>query len=74
MPIWMPSIGNDSTDRHLLDYKERHDSVGKILKEELAKKLKLIQEDQLPYYKYTPDPVHENNDFKLYWNCSLETQ
>lgn len=28
--------------------------------------LKLIQEDQHFYYKYTSEPVLENNEYKLY--------
>lgn len=44
------------------EYKERHGSVGKIIHQELAKNIKLIQKDQLPYYKYIHEAVLENND------------
>jgi hypothetical protein len=30
-------------------------------------------EDKSPYYKYTPANVLENDNFKLYWNCSIIT-
>jgi hypothetical protein len=30
-------------------------------------------EDKSPYYKYTPANVLENDNFKLYWNCSILT-
>jgi len=30
-------------------------------------------EDKSPYYKYTPASVLENDNFKLYWNCSKLT-
>lgn len=55
------------------EYKERHDSVGKILHQELAQTLKLIQNDRLPYYQYTPETILENNEYKLYWDRSVLT-
>jgi len=32
-----------------------------------------LSEDKSPYYKYTPANVLENENFKLYWNCSILT-
>jgi hypothetical protein len=29
--------------------------------------------DKSPYYRYTPANVLENDNFKLYWNCSIIT-
>uniref|UniRef100_A0A6P7H095 Uncharacterized protein LOC114342846 n=1 Tax=Diabrotica virgifera virgifera TaxID=50390 RepID=A0A6P7H095_DIAVI len=55
------------------DYKERHDSVGKILHQELANKLGLLQTDHLPYYQYVPDRMLENDNYKLYWDRTVLT-
>lgn len=54
-------------------YKERHDSVAKILHQELARKMKLLQTDQIPYYKYVPESILENEQYKLYWDRSVLT-
>uniref|UniRef100_A0A6P7FWF2 Uncharacterized protein LOC114334905 n=1 Tax=Diabrotica virgifera virgifera TaxID=50390 RepID=A0A6P7FWF2_DIAVI len=55
------------------DYKERHDSVGNILHQELANKLGLLQTDHLPYYQYVPDRMLENDNYKLYWDRTVLT-
>ena len=53
-------------------YTKRHDNVCKIIHENLAFKHSLI-DTHIPYYKYTPPPVIENNNFKLYWDRSIIT-
>lgn len=55
------------------EYKERHDAVAKILHQELALKLQLLQKEKTQHYKYTPEPVLENDDFRLYWDRTILT-
>jgi ribosomal protein L37E len=54
------------------EYVKRHDSVAKVIHQKLAEAAEMI-EDRSPYYKYTPANVLENDNFKLYWNCSIIT-
>jgi hypothetical protein len=42
------------------DYLQRHDNIAKIIHQQLAEKYKLIS-DHVPYYKYDPANVTENN-------------
>jgi len=51
---------------------KRHDGLAKIIHQKLAEAAELI-EDKIPYYKYTPANVLENENFKLYWNRSVLT-
>ena len=53
-------------------YVTRHDGLAKIIHQKLAEAAELI-DDKSPYYKYTPANVLENENFKLYWNCSILT-
>lgn len=55
------------------EYKERHDGAAKILHQELAMKLGLIQGKRLPYYQYTPETILEDNQHKLIWDRTLLT-
>lgn len=54
------------------DYKFRHDQVAKIIHQKLAQKHKLINVE-LPYYKYTPETVIENDTHKLYYDRTILT-
>lgn len=54
------------------DYKQRHDVVGKILHQELAYQHQLI-ECKVPYYKYVPNNVLENDECRLYWDRTILT-
>lgn len=54
------------------DYKHRHDQVAAVIHQHLAFKYKLIQE-KVPYYKYTPNTVLENTQYKLYWDRTIIT-
>ena len=54
------------------EYVKRHDGLAKAIHQKLAQAADLI-EDKSPYYKYTPAIVLENDNFKLYWNCSILT-
>jgi hypothetical protein len=51
---------------------KRHDGLVKIIHEQLAEAAEMIEEKS-PYYKYTPDKVMENDNFRLYWNRSILT-
>ena len=53
------------------EYVKRHDGLAKIIHQKLAEATKLI-DDKSPYYKYTPVNVLENDNFKLYWNRSIQ--
>lgn len=55
-----------------VDYTVRHNQVAQIVHQMLAKKHKLISEI-VPYYKYEPLSVLENNTAKLYWDRSIIT-
>jgi len=54
------------------EYLKRHDGLAKIIHQKLAEVSELI-EDKIPYYKYTPASVLENDNFQLYWNRSILT-
>jgi hypothetical protein len=54
------------------DYLKRNDGLAKIIHQKLAEAAELI-ERKSPYYKYTLANVLENDNFKLYWNCSILT-
>jgi hypothetical protein len=51
-------------------YEKKHVGVAKLIHQKLAEAAELIT-DKSPYYKYTPANVLENDNFKLYWNCSI---
>jgi hypothetical protein len=51
---------------------KRHDGVTKVIHQKLAEAAELT-EDKCPYYRYKPANVLENENFKLYWNCSIIT-
>jgi len=54
------------------EYVKRHDGLARIIHQKLAEAAELI-DDNSPYYKYTLANVPENENFKLYWNCSILT-
>lgn len=54
------------------DYKHRHDQVASIIHQHLAHSAHFI-EKKVPYYKYKPETVHENNHYKLYWDRTILT-
>jgi len=51
---------------------KRHDGLAKIIHQKLAEAAELT-DDKIPYYKYTPANVLENENFKRYWNRSILT-
>jgi len=54
------------------EYVKKHDGLAKVIHQKWAEAADLIV-DKSPYYKYTPASVLENDNFKLYWNCSILT-
>lgn len=53
-------------------YTMRHNNVAKIIHQQLALKYNLLNEF-LPYYKYNPVSVLENQRYKLYWDRVIIT-
>jgi hypothetical protein len=54
------------------DYVKGHDGEANVIHQKLAEAAELI-EDKSPHLKYTPATVLENDNFRLYWNCSIIT-
>lgn len=54
------------------EYTERHNSVAKIIHQAMAARYRL-QENNTPYYKYTPTSIIENDSYKLYWDITIHT-
>jgi hypothetical protein len=54
------------------DCLRRHDNVAKIIHQQLAEKCKLLS-DHVPYCKYDPANVTENNEVKKYWDREICT-
>ena len=52
-------------------YKERHDRVARRVHWELSKKYGLECGEK--WYEHTPQEVIENNEVKLYWDCTIQT-
>jgi hypothetical protein len=55
-----------------IEYVKRHDGLAKIIHQKLAEAVELIN-DKIPYDKYTPANVLENENSKQYWNRSILT-
>jgi hypothetical protein len=54
------------------DCLRRHDNVAKIIHQQLTEKCKLISH-HVPYCKYDPANVIENNKVKIYWDREICT-
>lgn len=54
------------------EYLHRHNQAARILHQELALKYGLVGV-RVPYYKYLPEPVLENDRARLYWDRSIIT-
>jgi hypothetical protein len=52
------------------EFLKRHDGRAKIMNQKVAEVAELTEE-KIPYYKYTPASVLENDNFKLNWNSSI---
>ena len=64
--------GEESEQLAPTEYVKRHDGLAKVIHQKRAETVELT-EDKSPYYKYTPASILENDNFKLYWNCSILT-
>ncbi|KAJ0176683.1 hypothetical protein K1T71_007862 [Dendrolimus kikuchii] len=54
------------------DYKHRHDQVASILHQHLCHHYKFIKK-KIPYYKYKPETIVENKNYKIYWDRTIIT-
>ena len=52
-------------------YKRRHDNLGKIVHWKLARKCNF--EDGDKWYEHEPESVLENEDYKILWDFSIQT-
>ncbi|XP_039759615.1 uncharacterized protein LOC120633471 [Pararge aegeria] len=56
------------------EYKHRHDQAANIIHQKLAYKYNLISNlKPIPYYKYVPESVLENNEYRLYFDRAILT-
>ena len=53
------------------EYKRRHDNFGKIVHWKLAKKCTFEVNDK--WYEHEPESVLENEDYKILWDFSIQT-
>ena len=54
-------------------YLERHNKAATVLYLALLEQLGIPPRSDDPYYKYTPDPVVENENAKVYWDKTIVT-
>ena len=67
------SIDHIVSDRSKLaqEYKRRHDNLGKIVHWKLARKCNFEAGDK--WYEHEPESVLENEDYKILWDFSIQT-
>ena len=53
------------------EYKRRHDNLGKIVHWKLARKCNFEAEDK--WYEHEPESVSKNEDYKILWDISIQT-
>ena len=53
------------------EYKRRHDNLGKIVHWKLARKRNFEAGDK--WYEHEPESVSENEDYKILWDFSIQT-
>ena len=53
------------------EYKRRHDNLGKIVHWKLARKCNFEAGDK--WYEHEPESVLENEDYKILWDFSIQT-
>ena len=54
------------------DYKDRHDSVAKVIHSSIARKWNLLEEET-PYWEYKPDKIIRNARVEILWDRTLHT-
>ena len=69
-PETIQHLLNNCTALTANHYKQRHDNVGKIVHAQILKILK-ISKVTTSYYKYTPQPIIENQKYTIYWDRSI---
>ena len=57
--------------RRSINYKRRHDNLGKIVNWKLARKCKFEAGDK--WYEHELESVLENEDYKILWEFSIHT-
>ena len=56
------------------EYKRRHDNLGKIVRSKLARKCNFGMKINLDkWYEHEPERVLENEDYKILWDFSIQT-
>ncbi|KAK9869335.1 hypothetical protein WA026_003089 [Henosepilachna vigintioctopunctata] len=55
------------------DYTHRHNQVACIVHQAVAMKIRLFTKDIIFYYKYKPQLVLENSNYKVYYDRSIIT-
>ena len=53
------------------EYKRRHDNLGKIVHWKLARRCNIEAGDK--WYEHEPESVFENEDYKILWDFSIQT-
>ena len=53
------------------EHKRRHDNLGKIVNWKLARKCNFEARDK--WYEHEPESVSENEDYKILWDFSIQT-
>ncbi|XP_037930235.1 uncharacterized protein LOC119664965 [Teleopsis dalmanni] len=53
------------------EYTKRHNNVVNILHKQICNKYRLIDRENVPYYKYTPQAVYDNPDVKIYYDRTI---
>ena len=53
------------------EYKRRHDNLGKVVHQKLARNCNFEAGDK--WYEHEPETVLENEDYKILWDFSIQT-
>ena len=62
---------NDQSHNKRMEYKARHDWVGKVIHWEMCKKFKFDHTNK--WYMHNPAPILENDTHKLRWDFNMQT-
>ena len=54
------------------EYKERHDTVGKILHQEIIKCI-IEKTKTVPYCQYQPESIVQTERYTIYWDRTIRT-
>ena len=80
-PLCRMCVSHDKTVQHILcvcpkraqvEYKKRHDTVGRVVHWELCTKFALECSDK--GYEHTPRSVAENEEVKLMWDFNIQME